>query len=87
MLEEPKGFAQLEVIMYGANNEMGLDRISVRLSGETLLSVAAQLENIGGANLFYETPTTKVWLHGGVIWESEEQRQEYMRNHKYIVIK
>lgn len=83
-MNEPKGFAQLEVVMYGAKNEYGVDRISVTLEGEALRSVAAQLENISGGKLFYETETTKIWLHGSIAWESEEQREEYLAKNKYV---
>lgn len=85
-MSEPKASAQLEIIMYGAKNEFGMDRISIRLEGEALLQMAAQLENIGnlpGNRYYYETETTKIWLHGSIDWESEEQRQEYLSKNKY----
>lgn len=86
-MDNPKAKARLEIVMYGAKNEFGMDRISVEVSGETLYSIAAQLKNIGnksGNQFFYETETTKIWLNGSVEWESEEQRQKYLAENKYV---
>lgn len=86
-MDNPKAIARLEIVMFGAKNEFGTDRISVEVSGETLYSLAAQLQNIGtnsSTPFFYETDTVKIWLNGRVEWESEEQRQKYLAQTKYV---
>lgn len=86
-MDKPKAIARLEIVMFGAKNEFGVDRISVDVSGETLFSIAAQLQNIGtnsGHPYFYESDTIKIWLNGRVEWESEEQRQKYLAETKYV---
>lgn len=85
-INKPKAAAKLEIIIKGTDNEFGLDRISIPLSGDSLYKMAAQLENINGQKDTYhfENEHIAIWLFGRIEWESEEHRKEYLAQSKYI---